>query len=108
MRDRLIELLCEIHQKKIPSMGDIADHLLANGVIVPPCRVGDTVYRLVACPLRVSQFTWEIVEIKIFADEIYFVDDSDNVFAADKIGKTVFLTKEEAEAELVKRSKTNA
>lgn len=45
MRDRLIELIqnavggCARHWAKI-----IADHLLANGVIVPPCKVGDFVY----------------------------------------------------------------
>lgn len=27
----------------------IADHLLANGVIVPPCKVGDTVYSITEC-----------------------------------------------------------
>ena len=47
MRDRLIELIqdsvqgCARHWAEI-----IADHLLANGVIVPPCKVGDKVYFL--------------------------------------------------------------
>lgn len=27
-------------------IGAIADYLIANGVIVPPCKVGDTVYEL--------------------------------------------------------------
>ena len=43
MRNRLIELL----QKEFYDEYDfaaIADHLIANGVIVPPCKVGDTVY----------------------------------------------------------------
>lgn len=41
-RDRLIELIqnavngCARHWAEI-----IADYLLANGVIVPPCKVGD-------------------------------------------------------------------
>ena len=52
MKDRLMELL-----KSAPLCGyafddqysdgtieKIADHLLANGVIAPPCKVGDTVY----------------------------------------------------------------
>lgn len=34
------------------------------------------------------------------ADEIVYIDDSDNVFTADDIGKTVFLTREEAERAL--------
>ena len=57
MRDRLVELLgnrccskqipCEICEYQ--NFGDchkyaLADHLIENGVIVPPCKVGDTVY----------------------------------------------------------------
>jgi hypothetical protein len=51
-RDRLIELLKgadnNASQKLImdydDAIADNADYLLANGVIVPPCKVGDTVY----------------------------------------------------------------
>lgn len=46
MRDRLIELLkcfrtpiCEGLSAKLPDVERLADHLLANGVIVPPCKV---------------------------------------------------------------------
>lgn len=45
MREKLIELIqdsvggCARHWAEI-----IADNLLANGVIVPPCKVGQTVY----------------------------------------------------------------
>lgn len=45
MRERLIEMIqnsvggCARYWAEV-----IADHLLANGVIVPPCKVGDTVY----------------------------------------------------------------
>ena len=47
MRDRLIEMI----QKSVGGCARnwaeiIADHLLANGVIVPTCKVGDTVYYL--------------------------------------------------------------
>ena len=42
--------------------------------------------------------------LEIYFDEIVFVDDSDNVFTADDIGKTVFLTREEAEKALKERS----
>ena len=60
MRDRLVELLnqrqdngnCEtIEEKSITlefvSNEKLADHLIANGVIVPPCKVGDKVYEVV-------------------------------------------------------------
>ena len=45
-RERLIELL---DGKSIDTQADVeyvADYLLENGVIVPPCKVGDTVYEL--------------------------------------------------------------
>ena len=45
MRDRLIELI----QKSVNGCAKnwaevISEYLLANGVIVPPCKVGDMVY----------------------------------------------------------------
>lgn len=59
MRDRLIEILkgfkkpiCEATPKckgiyaTLPDVEGIADYLLANGIIVPPCKVGQTVYVL--------------------------------------------------------------
>ena len=47
MRDRLIELIKQAKKQTKNANCDIernmifADHLLENGVIVPPCRVGD-------------------------------------------------------------------
>ena len=56
MRDRLIELLKGAETKVTEMLstslaleewlGIYADHLLANGVIVPPCKVGDKLYKL--------------------------------------------------------------
>ena len=46
-RDRLIELLIDSSRYIDEQRGEvIADYLLANGIIVPPCKVGDTVYIL--------------------------------------------------------------
>lgn len=45
MKERLIELLRKSgasFERALPE--EIADYLLANGVIVLPCKVGDTVY----------------------------------------------------------------
>ena len=46
MRDRLIELMQEWGNKNTDSFPfeQVADYLLENGVIVPPCKVGDKVY----------------------------------------------------------------
>ena len=55
MRDRLVELLVEAVKDGSESYSNIADYLLANGAVelfcnakgaMPPCNVGDTVYRV--------------------------------------------------------------
>lgn len=95
MRERLIELIqnsvcgCARHWAEI-----IADHLLANGIIVPRCKVGDTIYRI--RPRSNEIVSWVIVEIIITEDEIAYIDDSDNLIKDEDIGKTVFLTEAEA------------
>lgn len=42
------------------------------------------------------------MKLAVYVDEMCFEDDSDNWIAFDDIGKTVFLTKEEAEQTLRK------
>lgn len=86
----------------------ITDYLLANGVIAPPCKVGDTVWIL-----RLKD---EITKGNVYAIEcnrdsryplwlgIEYGDKIEGICCynvrADMIGKTVFLTREEAEAAL--------
>ena len=76
-----------------------ADYLLANGVIVPPCKVGDRVY-------LVGVFTGQIIETKVIGiayneSGIYLILENFTVTSvAEQLGKTVFLTKEEAEEKL--------
>lgn len=48
-RDKLIELLDKAFLESddnfgMPNVNQVADYLLANGVIVPPCNVGDSIY----------------------------------------------------------------
>jgi hypothetical protein len=66
-------------------------------LVVLPCKVGDSIYRPEG--LKYSVF-WTIANVTIYPDEIVFTDDSDNIFTLDDIGKTVFLTREEAEKAL--------
>lgn len=96
---------------------DIADYLLANGVIVPPCKVGDTVYmpwewsgvQGIAC-LKVTTmsnilgFGWSC-GTDLNSDDDGFLDEYNyGRLKFDDVGKTVFLTKEEAEKALKERS----
>ena len=56
MRDRIIRLMVEKEDelcKDYPyiyhsfRIEKVADHLIANGFILPPCKEGDTIYRIV-------------------------------------------------------------
>lgn len=81
-RDRLIEIIeqhCLLRTDTKMCMADktvgscsecLADHLLANGVIVPPCKVGDTVYRVSfvhknITPLMVEGYIRNLVSWKV-------------------------------------------
>ena len=109
MRDRLIELIWERlcgGDKKWA--GEIADYLLENGVIVPPCKVGDTLY--VIGMFGIMEMFVDYIEIHddnslFIVCEHKYRDIIKAVEVAD-FSITVFLTKEEAEAALRKeRSK---
>ena len=94
----------------------MADILIKNGVIIPPCKVGDTVYFTNEDP----RFSAEIDGIHIDEQGIHFgwvqydvgVDTielwDEGEFDIDEIGKTVFLTFEEFEKALAERSSNNA
>lgn len=92
----------------------IADYLLANGVIVPPCKVGDTVYEILpkAGYIRVVNVVGfhlgKFPTLRGHKRKEYFVGYSDQYLlhiCIDQIGKTVFLSREEAEKALAERSK---
>ena len=97
MRERLIGLL-SVTNLSIEEACCCADYLLENGVIVPPCKVGDDIYRIGENGKIYAD--WQVMYIQVYADEVLYIDDSNNYFYETDIGKTVFLTKEEAEEAL--------
>lgn len=109
MRDRLEEMLNECRSIDGIGHGLIekqADFLLENGVIVPPCAVGDIVY-MVTPGGRIHEkkvLGSKSVVGSNLRDEIWvkhsFTCESALVFNEDDIGKTVFLSREEAEQAL--------
>lgn len=126
MRDRLIELLTTDVECTKDVHGDcsmckykyaddkcakylseiIADYFLANGGIIPPCKVGDTVYTEVYG--EIEGFVVLSIELaytsKGFEGE--FVSNNGKypmLFSFENIGKTVFLSKEDAERALKER-----
>ena len=64
-----------------------------------PCKVGDTVYKLVPNLCRKYVET-KIAKFIIDKNEIYFITDRGASWNIDKIGKTAFLAEAEAEAKL--------
>lgn len=85
--------------------GKMADFLLANGVIVPRVKVGQTVWYVSKCAKRVMQI--EVISYEIYGNgEEEFGCRGENFtptrFKTEAIGKTVFLTREEAEKALTK------
>lgn len=111
MRERLIELL-KNEQSRYSE--DIADYLLANGVIVPPCKVGDTVWELCKCVDGIYRIFPMTVNIVCPYDSVRWIKDEEpsvwNIYATHDytkmyknfydFGRAVFLTREEAERAL--------
>ena len=138
MRERLTKLVMDSLVKNIDYTcklaENITDDLLANGVIVPPCKVGDVVYVLAtkhpcyACGFcgefchkdcRIKDRTKLVVK-KATVCSIYTREDVQEIHIEfepsellraymstcyfDDFGKILFLTREEAEQALKERS----
>ena len=98
MRDRLVELLKNSSQyitEQDSLIEKIADYLLDNGVIVPPCKVGQNVYYPSASFGRI--FKKPVDEI-LMSDKGNYIHFASTYMPFENIGKTVFLTREDAEA----------
>ena len=83
--------------------GIYADHLIENGVIVPPCKLGSEIYMLVT--RHTKSFEWENKKMILQNNQHTFIKKTtftkSNFFKViEEFGKTVFLTKEDAEQKL--------
>lgn len=104
MRDRLVELIEEGHRKYL-YYDQIADYLLANGVIVSPVKVGDTVWLI---PKYNGKPYCGVVEDKV--QMIGITSRGVHIKAGNHhdhnkmymLGKSVFLSREDAEQALRK------
>ena len=131
MRDRLIELLCnvkcegeecfgncphrigqkcnKVQRLEMCSVFAIADHLLAEGVIVPPVKVGTTLYFLYNSPYAdkpdLTPRIYKTEKWYFEVDKTGVVINTSDIHSFNKkydyyLGETVFLTREEAEKAL--------
>ena len=126
MRDRLIEKIKDSLNRHIGKScllaENIADDLLENGVIVPPCKVGYVVYVnpktwggltplnydncfihseyfLVADVVSIIKTRKQnLIKLKVYNRTTYTPEY--RRYPISSIGKTIFLTREEAEAKL--------
>lgn len=77
----------------------------AGRLVVPPCKAGDTVYE-VTSRKTISEYRVKAIRVELFCTFIEwdivagFVDKSIFGVPVDEIGKTVFLTREEAKKAL--------
>ena len=106
-RERLIELLnksCEERGWIMNGAKTIADYLLENGVIVSPCKVGDTVYAIsrgAIIPITIDRIQYSNRGIDILGrNERYFGYGTITLHPDNKIGLEWYKTKEEAEQAL--------
>ena len=89
MRNRLIKLLnTDMSGCDGDYAEELADYLIANGVIVPPCKVGDTIYQTDGVRIYTSTI-----------NKVIFVTE-DIAFDEQAINNSIFLTREEAEKAL--------
>lgn len=111
MRDRLVELMKQASIKcantiqcdecvgygKGAECGNylFADYLIANGVIVPPCKVGDKLYGFEYPRKDIVVINEETVEELCFE-----IETDEGWYHIGEIGKRVFLTKDQAEQKL--------
>lgn len=125
MRDRLVELIaegrelcdqipCEGCTRSCKGLNDCiakvqADHLLVNGVIVPPCKVGDLVYYLNfynhLMLYKDKYYEAEVIRIVITKHGVSVIirirgEHTTYEIPDVEFGKTVFLTREEAKRAL--------
>ena len=129
-RDMLIEIFKKTEYTPFPEMtmksnlgnqftdyalNHIVDELLANGIIVLPCKVGDKIYSIiyqkknVVSHILIEEYVGihlsNAPDLRGHRRKNYIIVWNENTNSIrhidiNKIGKTVFLTKEEAEEKL--------
>ena len=109
MRDRLVDLVESARYWGANTSEEIANYLLENGVVVPPVKVGQTIYLLWAG----GRSGKAVVEAKIININLDCHDDMEIVYRiyshkttmcryakVSDFGNTLFITREEAERAL--------
>ena len=103
-RDRLIKLLEYAHNYggdtyvEISNREELADYLLENGIIAPPCKIGDDLW-YIDYDNKVECAKNNIAKIVYCGNEKFKIIDTDGI--SDDIGtRFAYLSKEDAEKAL--------
>lgn len=105
-RDRLIELLLRGSWDYLLCKENIellTDHILADGWIRPPCKVGDKIYYIDKYSGKVEEDIVRFFTVTQNGTKPILVRHNTKFWDMYEWGKTVFLTKEEAERALKER-----
>lgn len=108
MRDRLIELISQV-QYMGGLEGNLADYLLAHGVIVPPCYIGQEIWHITKhYDGRIEIRKGKVSMLQQKSDKSWKIRITVNSsvwdFTPNEIGTKYFLTREQAEKALAERS----
>lgn len=99
--ERLYDDVSEEKKKSFEEF--ISDYLLENGVILPPCKVGDTVWEI-EDPFFEDDDKGTVVESKV---EQFYIGTSLDLIEMKDFDTYIFLTKEEAEKALAEKRADN-
>ena len=123
IRERLIVLIDDIQQNGVvytPSQMDerfgttkqisnseVADHLIVNGAIVFPCKLGDPVWFVPDNKNRRSIIETTVEKLVLKSGGIYMKLSCNAMYETScrSIGKSIFFSPEEAEKALAERNK---
>ena len=118
LKDIIEKALDNGFSKHIPLTAEyLADRLIENGVILPPCKIGATVYEVIksrkgdyshintatCVGFRVINAPKKRGHVRLSYIIIHYdITNSTRHIAFKRIGETIFFTKQEAEAVLQK------
>lgn len=119
MRDKLIGLINGLRVRNEVSLTDnhtktLVDNILADGWIRPPCKVGDTVYKVdfihnCVVVLKVEGFLCNLASWKVHCVHLipsWVGNQKEHIYISfSSFGKTVFLTPKEADNALAERER---
>lgn len=113
-REKLVELLENCN--RFGTKEYIAKYLIDHGVVVLPCKVGDTVYEIITWHDCTHPYCYSCGDAEEMSQKITceyhkirttIVEREFKYTMIDEVGDSIFVTKEEAEEALAKRKGGN-